>query len=433
MPAASGVREMVAFEPVFQGEVYLSEAGREHPLSVVLVHGVGDEASRIWEGLVPELARHYHVVSFDLPGFGRSARQNLHYSQPLYTAFLKWIVDRYVRGSFVLIGHSMGGAICLRFAATYPRGLERMILVDVAGVLHRAAFAKYLARMQIDHTLLGTATGPGRILSRVTDFMVEKVQGLTVDVELALSSAGTRKKWLEADPNRIAALSLAESDLSRLIELARACTLIIWGRGDEIAPVRTGRVLAANLPHARLELIREAGHCPMLDQPKVFNKLVIDELQAEPHPVTIQGGSPAARAGRIGRCKDQRDLFLLTGEYDLVDIVDCRRVRLKDLRATRIEISGSTVEMQNVSVRGEAVALLVRGSVVFGTVGRLEADVAIQAEQSRLDLAGVELVGRDAALRGSDSRVLFSVSRVQSPYTRGHLHGLVNISPETPR
>jgi pimeloyl-ACP methyl ester carboxylesterase len=67
------------------------------------------------------LAQRYHVLAFDLPGFGRSDKQNVLYSPVNYAAFVKWLVEERVNGPFTLAGHSMGGVIALRFAAIYPR------------------------------------------------------------------------------------------------------------------------------------------------------------------------------------------------------------------------------------------------------------------------------------------------------------------------
>src|SRR5687768_5564151 len=56
-------------EPIFGGQAVVHEAGREHPRSIVLIHGIGDNASSDFDDHVSWLARSYHVVTVDLPGF----------------------------------------------------------------------------------------------------------------------------------------------------------------------------------------------------------------------------------------------------------------------------------------------------------------------------------------------------------------------------
>jgi hypothetical protein len=62
-PAAAPVlRETRLDEPIFKGQAAIYEGGAANPRSVVLVHGVGDNAARDWDRLIPELVKEYHVL-----------------------------------------------------------------------------------------------------------------------------------------------------------------------------------------------------------------------------------------------------------------------------------------------------------------------------------------------------------------------------------
>src|SRR4051812_40982673 len=52
--------------------VLVGEAGPRTAQPVLLVHGLGNNAHRDWSKLIPVLARQFHVVVLDLPGFGAS-------------------------------------------------------------------------------------------------------------------------------------------------------------------------------------------------------------------------------------------------------------------------------------------------------------------------------------------------------------------------
>jgi pimeloyl-ACP methyl ester carboxylesterase len=43
----------------------------------------------------------------------------------------------------------MGGTVALAYAASYPSRVSRLVLVDVAGVLHRSVYAEFLARVAL--------------------------------------------------------------------------------------------------------------------------------------------------------------------------------------------------------------------------------------------------------------------------------------------
>jgi pimeloyl-ACP methyl ester carboxylesterase len=150
-PVAPALTETVVTEPVFNGKARVFTAGPVAAPTVVLVHGLGDKAARDWDGLIAVLARDHHVVTFDLPGFGRSSKGNELYSPENYAAFLRYLVVEHIRTRpFSLVGHSMGGAIALRYAARYPQDVTALVLVDVPGILHRMAYSKHLGHLGIN-------------------------------------------------------------------------------------------------------------------------------------------------------------------------------------------------------------------------------------------------------------------------------------------
>jgi len=89
----------------------------------------------------------------------------------------------------------------------------------------------------------------------------------------------------------------------------------------------------------------------------------------------------------------------------------------------------------NLSVMVALVVLgmLARNANVVVTGGRIEGDIAIRADASRLDLAGVEIEGREAAVAAEQpSSVVFSLSRVRSPRTQGVRHNVSWVTADHP-
>ena len=107
-------------EPVFGGQMAVYEAGRGNAREILLVHGIGNEAARDFRDHIAWLQKSFHVVAVDLPGFGQSDKANALYSPANYARVLKHVAGRFLRGPFVLVGHSMGAVVSLRYAATYP-------------------------------------------------------------------------------------------------------------------------------------------------------------------------------------------------------------------------------------------------------------------------------------------------------------------------
>jgi pimeloyl-ACP methyl ester carboxylesterase len=67
-------------EPVFDSEVLTVQAGQANAQTLLLVHGLGNNGFTDWLTVMPQLARQYHVIALDLPGFGYSAKPRGKYS-----------------------------------------------------------------------------------------------------------------------------------------------------------------------------------------------------------------------------------------------------------------------------------------------------------------------------------------------------------------
>ncbi|HWR73543.1 MAG TPA: alpha/beta hydrolase [Nitrospirota bacterium] len=426
------MREMRVDEPIFKGQAVIYEGGAGNPRSVVLVHGVGDNAARDWDRLIPELVRDYHVLTFDLPGFGRSSKGNEEYTITNYARFLRWVIPQYVRGPFTLIGHSFGGSVALKYAADYPDDLERLVLVDAAGILHHVVLTKNIAKVDEQNKQL-----PERPINELNELIRSAIDTLGRDkrartLEGILYSPLLRNKVLRSDPKRITALSLVEENYGKIVDKVRTPTLILWGGKDTTAPVRSALVLDAMLPRSRLVMMPQAGHSPMLEQTASFNKLVVEELRSAVPPEEFPEKPQEQKSERIGKCDNQRDM-LFTGAYALIEVNHCEQVRIVGVTAGKIVVTNSKVEIENSIVRGSEAGLVVTRSEVIGTDLQIDAEETVIASRSRLDLAGVKLTGTRAAVSTPDeTRIIFSVSRLKSPHRSGMVHESLVVTRKKP-
>ncbi len=98
---------------------------------VIAVHGLRDHALGMFEVLEP-LSKDHHVIALDLRGHGHSDKLQT-YTMIQFMADLKALYDHFDLKSARLIGHSLGGHIAMRFAATYPERVEKLVLLDGMG------------------------------------------------------------------------------------------------------------------------------------------------------------------------------------------------------------------------------------------------------------------------------------------------------------
>jgi len=106
-------------------------SGQSEP-TVILEAGAGD-CSITWGLVQPKIAEFCKVFSYDRPGSGLSEKSSQQPDLLYYANNLKKTLDQSnLTGPFILVGHSMGGLIMLRFALAYPEQVLGIVLVDSA-------------------------------------------------------------------------------------------------------------------------------------------------------------------------------------------------------------------------------------------------------------------------------------------------------------
>ena len=217
---------------------------------VVLLHGLAG-SSRWWSGNIAALAQGHDVHVLDLPGFGAQRRQRSPLADaPAYVC--AWLRERGL-GGVHLVGHSLGGAVAARVAARHPDLVERLVLVAPAGTLaHRP-----LHRHALELALAAVSPGP-RFLPR-----------LGADA-------------LRAGPGTILRASrelLGDDSLRAELRAIGAPTLLVWGDRDPLVPRSVADVFLNGIRDASLVVIQGAGHVPMVERPKEFNRVLREFLE----------------------------------------------------------------------------------------------------------------------------------------------------------
>jgi pimeloyl-ACP methyl ester carboxylesterase len=432
---------------VFKGQAVVYETGKEHAPTVLLVHGLGDNGARDYAEHVSWLARSYHVLAVDLPGFAQSDKTSAAYSPATYAAFLKHVVDRFAHKPFTLVGHSMGAMIALRYAAAYPEDLSRLVVIDTPGVLHRFSYTgEFLTYLGLGflQSRTGNSGSLGKdslgIVNERLNQILGRAEQMNIDPQMILAIPGLREKLLQNDPMRVAGLAVAMEDMSKEIPKIKTETLVIWGKQDAIAPLRTGKLLAHVLPRAQLAVIERAAHVPMSQTPDRF-RAVLEPFLERGLPTLPAKTPELTRRGSVS-C-DRQNGLVYEGAYDTLTLNGCRNIVISGARVHELRVLASSVTIEDSDIGGDSGGLHASNSTIEMTNGRIQGPVAMTLVASRLDLAGVQVEGRRAAVEGRDvvpvvvegkksgpatvSSIVFSISRVRSPQTDAEMHSYYSV------
>lgn len=418
-------------EPIFEGRVCTVQSNRDAKVGVILVHGLNGSVGD-WLNTIPSLASDFHVVAFDLPGFGKSDKGSQHYSPTRYARLAHFLADRYFQNKpYHIVGHSMGGAIALRFASQRPLRFQRLILIDAAGILHPQVITKFQAGSMMER-VSGVQQTRG-FAERLSGKILAQVERMPISPTDIVNTALGRDVVLQGGPEKIAALELAGEDFSYAISSVTEPTLILWGDNDLVVPLRTGRVLAARMPHARLEIVSGSGHEPMLEQTEQLNTLVRnhllenDDVLAEHYQQAKP--LPELNSERVGTCSNESNK-VFKGDYRAIELRDCSNITIHNARVVQLSVLNSRLSLTDTNILGNNVGLNADNSDITVTNSDISGVIAINASNSRLDLAGVRLSGTHASVKGVNSKLTFSVSRVSSPQMTGKLHAYKNMVDE---
>jgi len=243
------------------------EAGSGPPL--VLVHGLGSSATQDWGRLIAPLSRRFHVYAPDLPGFGESERPAAaDYSIPMQVEAVRAFMEAKGFRRARVAGLSMGGWIVSRLAGERPEMVERLVVVDAAGM--RPERPDIPAEVLLPHD----EEGVRRLVAAVRHNAPVPPSFVARD----LLARRLREEWI----TRRALESMRDGGywLNGTLGRADMPVLVVWGKQDALIPVAYGAGLAAEFPRAELVVLDGCGHVPMADCPEAFDRAVIPFLSA---------------------------------------------------------------------------------------------------------------------------------------------------------
>ena len=269
---------------------HVRDQGNPDGIPIVLIHG-SMGSLHMWEGWVRELSGKARLISVDLPGHGLTgAWPRDEYTIEAYADFVEVLVDTLNLDRFVLVGHSMGGAVAWTFAATRPDRVSQLILVDAAGYPRtgEAPLPIRLARMPVVGDI-GIYFKPERLVRR-------SLTEVYADPAMVTPERIRRYAELQRFPgNREATLQRARTqeplDPTPLKRLD-VPTLIIWGGQGPLGADRRRLPLPERHQGLELEIFEALGHNPMEEDPKATAAAVaafIKPITPRPHAARAAG------------------------------------------------------------------------------------------------------------------------------------------------
>jgi len=246
------------------------EAGKGS--AVIFIHGLGAD-SHHWAANIDALSQHFRVIALDQIGYGQSDKPLMRYTVENFSDYLHGFLQALKISKASLVGNSLGGWVALDFTLRHPPMVEKLVLVDAAGLRPAAA--------------LKIPEGGRRTLSPMNthwffDLMEANREWATMDL-----GPNAFERHVQNGDSYTVASSVAEMAMGREFEDSKlgrvhVPTLIIWGRDDVLIPLAMGERLHQGIARSQMIVIDGTGHIPMVGKAAEFNDAVQKFLESSP-------------------------------------------------------------------------------------------------------------------------------------------------------
>ena len=227
--------------------------------TLVFLHGWRSEA-KIWLPIINSLVQEGKTVyALDLPGFGRSETPSQSFTIADYSEAVARFIEALKLSDVCLVGHSFGGRVAIKLAVSRPDLVQKLLLADSAGVREKS--------WKRDLFKVGA-----KIVRPI--FKLPPLQPLRKRIYRLIGA----EDYVMTPELKEVFLKTINEDLTPLLPKIKQRTLVIWGDQDKETPLKFGRLMAKQIPRAKLKVIKGAGHCSFVDEPNEFLQVLKDFL-----------------------------------------------------------------------------------------------------------------------------------------------------------
>jgi len=240
---------------------------------ILLLHGF-DSSLLEFRRLLPLLAVKGETWAIDLLGFGFTDRPaGIPFSPTaikthLY-AFWKTLISQRV----ILVGASMGGATAIDFTLTYPEAVQKLVLIDSAGLTGGGPPTKFMVP-PLDYLATQFLRNPN-VRASISRAAYKNRQLASVDAQLCAALHVGMPSWNTALITFTKSGGYSAFKVDKLAEIEQP-TRILWGDSDRILGIKDAQRFRAAIPDSQLIWIKDSGHVPHLEQPQITAQHILD-------------------------------------------------------------------------------------------------------------------------------------------------------------
>lgn len=237
------------------------EQGNATGTPIILLHGYTD-SWRSFELALPHLPKTVHAFALSQRGHGDSGHPASGYRPSDFSADVAAFMDALKLKRAVVVGHSMGSQVALRFVLDHPERASGLLLVGAFKTVRGHAGVKELWDTTISKMVDPIDSEFVREFQKST--LHKPIPAAFLDAAVQESAKVPARVW------RSALAGLMETDFSSEFTRIKLPTLIVWGDQDLFCSRKDQDFLATTIKGAKLLIYSGTGHAPHWEEPERF-------------------------------------------------------------------------------------------------------------------------------------------------------------------
>jgi len=237
--------------------------------AILMIHGVGLRLES-WDAQINTLSKEHTVFAIDLPGHGESDQLiSKSINIDLYTQQIKLFADEMILDTFIVMGHSLGALIAIRFAYLYKEHCDGVVALNCVYQRTEKAMSYVKSRAEI-LALEGTKN---IIPNTIDRWFGENPTDHNLEI------ASTCKQWLE-DTNTEGYINAyntfagEDGASEKTLKTNNLPIAFITGTLDSNSTPLMSQEMAKISPFGMVEIIPEAGHMAQMTHPKEVGEVL---------------------------------------------------------------------------------------------------------------------------------------------------------------